>query len=214
MVQEQNFAAKGAKAASAARRAANVASNAGFTAIAGGEAAARQAKNNMNELISQSTKVVEEVLSSGAKEAKKAQETALEMGRESFENLTKSADAALKNMGSFADIGKEAADAAIESATLAGEITQSISSEIADMANSLIAEQFKSVEKFLACKTANDLFNLQTSYVKNNIDNIFARSLKLAELALEYSNAAEPLNESAARAGEKIAKAFSAKAAK
>jgi hypothetical protein len=211
MPQEQNFAAKGSKGASAARRAATVASKAGFTAIPGGEAAARKAKDNMDELISQSTKVVEEVLSSSAKEAKKAQETALEIGRESFENLTKSADAALKNLGSFADIGKETADAAVESATLAGEVTQSISSEIADMTNSLIAEQFKAVEKFLACKTVTDIFNLQTSYLKNNVDNVFSRALKLAELSLEYSNAAEPLNESAARAGEKIAKAFSTK---
>jgi hypothetical protein len=209
MAQDQiNVAVKGTKAASAARRA--EAKSANFKSITGTEAA-RKAKSNIDDLISQSTRVVEDVLSSSAKEAKKAQESALEIGRESFENFSKSTDAALNGLNQLFDMGKDSADAAVESANIAAEVTQSISSELSDLANSVIAAQFKALENFLSCKTVSDIFNLQSNYLKDNVDGAFERTVKLAELALRYSDAAEPFNEVAAKAGDKLSKAFTPK---
>ena len=185
-----------------------------LSAISGGsatnKATAAKYEKDFNNFVSQGTKAVEQAIANSAEEAKKVQEKVLEFSREGAERLAESVDAAAKNFSDVVEIGKENFEAVVESANIASKIAKEIGQEISEFSNNIVSENLKAFEDFLACKTVNDFFNLQSNLIKNNVDAYFNQALKISEMSMEFSKAAEPVSERVAVTTEKLSKTITA----
>ena len=211
MAQQQNKKIQ-AQASSAAKQsqafAQAAAKNAAkFASIAGG-AANSKFESNVNNFLENSTKAFEEAFFNASTEAKKFQEKFAEFANEGADHLTKGADTASKAINEAIELSKENFEAISESADISSKISQSIANEISDFANEIASENLKAFEKFLGCKTASDFFNLQSNLFKANADAAFNQALKVSELCMQFSKAAEPVSEKIQESAERLTKSL------
>lgn len=157
------------------------------------------------------TDAVREFFSTGAGEAQKAQEKVFAIGRENAENIARSADAATKSLNDAIAVARENIEAYVESGNVVSEMTKTLSSELFHFANQSAARNMEVSKELFACRTLNDVFELQSRLFKSNVDNFFSESVKLSELMFQYATeAAEPLNERASHAAERFSKSLAA----
>lgn len=146
---------------------------------------------------------VKELLASGASEAKKAQEQAIEFGKESADKFAKSADAACKVAYDALGLSQGNMEAIVECSNLTASFAKDLGSEIFEYANKAFSDNLEISKEIFACRTVNEMVDLQAKIVKNSLDNWFSEEGKLSSMIFEYgSEAAEPLNERIAQANE------------
>lgn len=189
-----------------AKIASNVANKAARSTISAVESSRKSAEN----VVKIGTNAVRELLASSAGEAQKAQEKVFAISRESAENMAKSADAVSKAIADAVASSRENIDALIETSTIATEFAQEIAGRVSDVANQSFAEQIELSKEAFACRTINDVFELQNKALKFAIENVFGETMKMSELVFEFTNQAlEPLNDRMAQASTQLQKAFS-----
>ena len=172
--------------------------------------AASVAGKQSENVVKLGSAAVKELLASGATEAQKVQEKAFEMGRESADKLAKSTDAACKVAYDFLGLSKGNMEAAVECGNLTAAFTKDISSEIFAYTNKVFAENMETSKEFFACRTINDMVDLQGKMLKNSLDSLFSETGKVASMLFEYgSEAIEPINERISEANEQFSKAVS-----
>lgn len=156
-------------------------------------------------------KAVKELLSTSASEAQKAHEKAFAIGREGAETLAKSADAVTKALYEAIGLSRDGIETCIECGNITAELASDLSREAFDYANRAFSDQVEMSKEFLACRTLNDMFDLQNRMVKSSIDNFFSESTKLSERLFDYTTETlEPINERVAQATEQLSKALAA----
>ncbi len=198
--------AKKAPAQPAAKLASNVANKAAKNTFAAVESTRESAEN----VVKISSNAVKDLLANSASEAQKAQEKAFEMGRESAEQLSKSADAITKSLYEAISMSRDSVDAAIECGNLTASLAKDLSSELVECANKAFSDNIELSKNIFACRTINDMVDLQTKVVKNSLDNFFNQSGKITSMLFEYSSEAiEPINERIAQATEQFSKSIS-----
>lgn len=156
---------------------------------------------------------VKDMLANGASEAQKVQERAFEFGRESADKLAKSADAACQALYEMAGMSRSSAEAAVECSNLTSSFIKDLSAEIFEYTNKSFSDQIEISKEFFGCRTLNDMVELQQKLIKNSLDSWFSETGKISGMILEYSSeAAQPLNEKIAEAGDQFVKTFSQRA--
>ena len=146
-----------------------------------------------------------------AGEAQKTQEKVFAMGREGAEHLAKSADTLTKILHESIAISRDNVEACIECGNMSTALVKDVSDEVIETSNKAFSDNVELSKAFFACRTFNDMFELQNKIVKNSIDNFFNQSVKLSGMFFEYTTEAlEPINERVAQASEQFSKALSA----
>ncbi|MEQ1790224.1 MAG: phasin family protein [Rickettsiales bacterium] len=151
-----------------------------------------------------------DLLANSSSEAKKAQEKVFEMGREGAEKISKSADVVTKSLYEAISASRDNVETAIECGNLTASFAKDISSELVEYANKAFSDNVELSKSMFACRTINDMIDLQNKIVKNSCDSFFGQSSKLTNMLFEYSTEAlEPINERVAQTTEQLSKKLS-----
>lgn len=168
-------------------------------------------RSSAENVVNMGGKAVKEFISTSASEAQKAHEKAFAIGREGAETFAKSADAATKALHEGIGISRDGLETCMECGNMTAELVSDLSREAFDYANRAFSEQLELSKEFFACRTLNDMFDLQNRFVKGSIDNFFAETTKVSERLFDYTTEAlEPINERVAQATEQFTKTLAA----
>lgn len=172
--------------------------------------AVENTRNSAESVVKISSSAVKDLLANGAFEAQKVQEKAFEMGREGAEQISKSADALSKTLYEAISISRDNVETMVECGNLTASLAKDMGSEIIEYANKTFSDNVEISKSVFACRTINDMVELQSRIVKSSLDSFFNQSSKLSGMLFEYSSEAlEPINERMAQAGEQLSKALS-----
>ncbi len=148
---------------------------------------------------------------STASDAKKLSEKAFGFGKDGADQLAKSADAATRSINEVVSISQDNLEACVESGNIAADMSKAVSEEIFEFTNDLFSKNIELSKKAFACRTINDVFELQSKAMKANIDNIFNETAKISEMTFKMaSKASEPINERVAETSKRLSKTFAA----
>lgn len=173
-------------------------------------AAAQATRESAENVVRIGSRAAQDFLQNSAGEAQKAQEKIFALGKEGADKFAKSADAVTKAMYESIAASRENVDAVVECANVAAALAQEVSSEAFEFANKSFTESVEISKDFFACRTINDMIELQNRVLRNAMDTAFAQTNRISSLVFEYSNEAlEPLNERVAHASEQFSKALS-----
>ncbi len=173
--------------------------------------AAQHTRSQAENVVKIGGNAVKEFLANGAGEAQKAQEKAYAMGREGAEHLAKSADAVTKALYDGISMSRDNVETCIECGNMAAALAKDVSGEVFEYANKAFSDNVELSKEFFACRTINDMVELQNRASKNLIDNFFNQSVKLSGMFFEYATEAlEPINERVSQATEQFSKSLAA----
>lgn len=196
---------------STAQPAAKLASNAANKAAKHTYATVESARNSAENVVKIGSNAVKDLIANGASEAQKAQEKAFAMGRESADQLAKSADAVTKSIYEAVAISRDNVETLIEIGNLTASLSKDVSGEVLEYANKAFADNMELSKEVFAVRTLNDMVELQNKLVKNSLDSFFNQSVKLSGIIFEYSTEAlEPINERVAQATDQLSKTLTA----
>ena len=137
-----------------------------------------------------------------------AQDHILQFSREGAEQIAKTTDVASKAFNDAVAQSKETVQACVESGKIAGDMTRSMISESFRFANESFSDNVEISKEMFNCRTVNDMLDIQNKLMRSNMDHFFNQSVRMSEMMFQFmSDASEPLNESAARATNRMAKA-------
>lgn len=173
--------------------------------------AASTAAKTTENVVKMSSNAVKDIVSNTAQDAQKAREQVFAMTREGSEKLVKTADTATKAMYEGISICRDNMEALVECGNLTAAFAKDMSNEIVESSNQAFSDNMEMTKEFFACRTLNDMLDLQSRMFKNSMDNFFTQSINLSNMMFEYTNEAlEPINERVTKASKKLNKAFSA----
>ncbi len=171
--------------------------------------AVESTRSSAESVVNISSSAVKDLLANGASEAQKVQEKAFEMGRESAEHLSKSADALSKSLYEAISMSRDNIETMVECGNLTASLAKDLSNEMIEYANQAFSDNVELSKSVFACRTINDMVDLQNKIVKSSLDSFFNQSSKLSGMIFEYSSEAfEPINERFAEATEQMSKAL------
>ncbi len=174
-------------------------------------ASSKAAKASAESIMPFGTEALEAMFGPAAKEWKQLSEKAFGFGKDGADQLSKSADAATRSINEAVAISQDNLEAYVECGNIAADFTKTVSEEVYEFSNNLFAKNVELSKKVFACRTINDMFELQSKVFKTNIDGVFNEAAKISEMAFKMaSKASEPLNERAAETSKRLRKTFSA----
>ena len=143
--------------------------------------------------------------------AASAQKKVYEMERENVDNLLRTADGFNRAATEGMDICSGNIGAFVESGDVASRIFQDISNEMMESCNRTLSEVVELSRETFACKTLNDMIELQNRAVQQVCDNYFATTNKLCSMLFDScTEALAPINKRTAIASEQIRKKMAA----
>jgi len=203
----ENLMAQAKKSTAASAKIASVVAN---KAAKSTYAAVQSTRNSAENVVKIGSRAAKDFLSQSAGEAQKAQDKILAMSREGAEKLAKSADAVTKALYETISTSRDNIEAAVECGNVTAALAKDVSSELFEYANKSFADNVEVSKELFACRTINDMMELQSRIMKNAMDSAFAQSTRLSNLIFEYSSEAlEPINERVAQATEQFSKTLS-----
>lgn len=171
--------------------------------------AVESSRESVENVVKIGSSAMKDLLSNGASEAQKVQEKAFEIGRESAQKISKSADAVSKSLYDVVAISRDNVEAAVECGNLTASLAKDVGSEMAEFANKTFSDNVEISKSVFACRTINDMVDLQTQIVQNSFDSFFNQSSKLTNMFFEYgTEALEPINERISQTTEQVSKAI------
>ena len=198
--------AKKASSQPAVKLASSVANKAAKNTIS----AVESTRSSAESVVKISSSAVKDLLANGASEAQKVQEKAFEMGREGAQQISKSADAMTKSLYEAISISRDNVEALVECGNLTASLAKDVSSEMIEYANKAFSDNVEISKNIFACRTINDMVDLQNKIVRSSLDSFFNQSSKLSGMIFEYSSEAlEPINERVSQATEQFSKTLS-----
>lgn len=210
MAQTKKTGASSAHKASATiHSAAKTASNPASKTARATLTAVETTRANAETAIRMSSDTLKEVIVSGTEEVQKAQEKLLAISREGAENLARSTETASRSLNEALTLSRENMEAAMEVTNIAANIVKDISTELFNFSNEVFADNVELSKDLFACRTVNDVLQLQSKLLKYNMESFFSESVKLSELLFQFAaETAEPINERVADATERFSKSL------
>ncbi len=153
------------------------------------------------------SKAVKDLQSSLSSEAQKTQEKLYAMGREGAASFSRSADTATKTINELASIARDNVEACMECGNLSANVAKNVGEEVSELVNQSLSECMELCQEALACRTLNDLVELNNRVVKSSLDNCFEQISKFSNIWFEAAaEVCEPLNERISLAGTQLSK--------
>jgi len=170
---------------------------------------ADSARQSAEKVVRLGNDAVKGFLSTGADEAQKAQEKLFSISRDGAEKLAKSADASTKVMYEAIAASRDNIEAAIECGNITAALAKDLSSEIFENANQTFSTGIETTKELFACRTINDMMELNNRLFRQASESFFNQSAKISDRVFEYANqAVEPINERVTQASQQISKAL------
>lgn len=174
-------------------------------------AAVESTRSSAENVVKIGGKAVQDFISTSAGEAQKAQEKAFAISREGAEHFAKSADAVTRALYEGVSMSRDNIETYMECGNCTASLARDLSNELFEYANKSFSEQLELSKEFFACRTINDMFELQNRLFKSSVDNYFNETAKISSLIFEYtSEALEPINERVAEATSQLNKVLAA----
>ena len=179
------------------------------------------AKNNISALESKAvtpdqmvhagTEAVKDFIAAGTQEAQKTQEKVLSMSKENLDKWTKSTDKTVRSFAEIFAVNKDQVDALMESGKIAGDLGRDLHEQFISEANALFSENVELSKDLLACRTLNDLVEVQNRVLQSNMSHFFNQSARLTEAWFKLAtDAAEPISAQATQATARLNKSLAA----
>jgi len=119
--------------------------------------------------------------------AKTAGEKATASAESALENgtaaLKTGLEKAMKGYDAFLGYGKDTAEAAMKSATVAGKSAETINSEIYSFSKQSIEDTVAATKAVMGSKSVHEAFEYQTDFAKSVFESYVAEFSKISELA-------------------------------
>jgi hypothetical protein len=171
--------------------------------------AVESTRNSAESVLNISSSAVKDLLANGASEAQKVQEKAFEMGSDYAAQVSKSADAVTKSLYEVIAISRDNVEAMIECGNMTASLAKDVSNEMAEYANKAFSDNMELAKDAFACRTINDMVELQSRMIKTTIDSMFNQSSKISNMMFQYSTeACEPISERITTATEQMSRAL------
>lgn len=139
------------------------------------------------------------------------QPVAAKSSREAADQFSKGSANATKSINDAVELGRENSEVLVECSNIAASVSKQMSAEITNYLNKTFTQNNELSKQLLACRTLNDMFDLQNKFIKSNLDAFFTESVKLSEMLFQcMSDVSEPLNERVSETTERLSKAFAA----
>jgi phasin family protein len=172
---------------------------------------ASKAAKNTYDVIGSGRASAENVVKLAAGEAQKMQDKVIALSRDGADKIAKSADAVSKAFYESISSSRENIEAVVECSNVAAALAKDVSTEMFEYANKSFSDSVEVSKELFACRTINDMMELQNRVMKSAMDNAFAQTTRLSELFFEYSSEAlEPINERVASVSEQFSKTLNA----
>lgn len=118
-------------------------------------------------------------------------DAALKTGSDTFKN---GFEKAAKGYEQFVALGKDNAEAVLQSATVAGKGIESLNSEVFAFSRAAVEESLAATKALLASKTVQEMLEIQSGYAKSAFESYLAEVNKVREMTLDTAKASsEPL---------------------
>ena len=169
--------------------------------------AVESTRSSAENVVKIGSRAAKDFLSTSAGEAQKAQEKIFALGREGADQIAKSADAVSKAMYEIIATSRDNIESAVECGNVTAALAKDVSEELFEYANKAFTDQVEISKELFACRTINDMMEVQNRAIRNLMDSSFSQSSRLSNLFFEYSSEAlEPINERVSQATEKFSK--------
>lgn len=163
------------------------------------------------QMVHAGTEAVRDFIAAGTQEAQKTQEKVLSLGRESMESWSKAADQATRSLTQAFSLNQEQFDALVESSKIIGDLSREFHEQLIAETNALFSENVELSKDLLACRTLNDLVEIQNRAVQSNISRALDQSARLTETWFRFATeAAEPLSTQASKTSRQLSKSLAA----
>ncbi len=140
-----------------------------------------------------------------------AQKKVYEMERENVDNLLRTADGFNRAATEGMDICSGNIGAFVESGNVASRIFQDISIEMVESCNRTLSDFAEFSQEAFACRSINDVVEVQNRAVQQLCDNYFATTNKMCGMLFDScAEALVPINKRTAIASDQIRKTLAA----
>ncbi len=169
------------------------------------KASAAKAKSNVVSI----SRAARSGLASSSANAKKIQSQIAKGSAGSAQQLAKGANIATKVLNESIAIGREHTEACTEASNIAAQCAGKLSETLMNYANDAITESVEISKDFFSCRTASDVFELQSRLTRSNTERFLDESSKMMEMMFDMtSKAAEPFGDYYTDATDRLQKAF------
>jgi hypothetical protein len=146
-----------------------------------------------------------------ASEAQRMQEQATRFSRESAQQMSRGASVASRAMNEGVAIMQGNVETCMQCGNIAADMTRKLSEEVFTFANDMFSSNVEISKDLFACRTINDVFDLQNRLMRTNLDNFFSESARLSEMVFDYINqAAEPIGERINETTDRLSRSIAA----
>lgn len=164
-----------------------------------------------DHMVHAGTEAMKDFIAAGTQEAQHAQEKVLHLSQESLEKWTQSTDKTLRNFIATFALNTEQVDALMESGKIAGDVSRDLQESLMSELNALYNEQVALSKDMLACRTLNDVVELQNRAVQSTVQHMFNHSARMTEAWFKLAtDAVEPINTQATQATVRLNKTLAA----
>lgn len=164
-----------------------------------------------DQILYAGTEAAKDFITAGTLEAQKTQEKMLNMSAEGIQNLSKNADMATRQLAEAFSVSREQFDALLESGKIAGDVSRELHDRLVTDMNSLFNENVELSKDLLACRTLNDLVEVQNRALQSNLSRFFDNSARLTDAWFKLATeVAEPVATQSSQVATRINKALAA----
>lgn len=169
--------------------------------------AAKNATSIKDNVVDLNKNKAKEAYSTAKNEVKRVQDKAVAITNKSADYVTRSADISAKFMNEAGIAAQENLEACMEASQISADHANRIGESIMSYANESISRNVDLSKELFACRTASDVFELQSRFMQNNMDRFFNQTAKLSEMMFTASSkSAEPISERMAEAAQRMQK--------
>lgn len=164
-----------------------------------------------DQFVQAGTEAVRDFIAAGTEEAQRAQAKVLSASREQVEKWASTADQSARAVTEFLALGKDSLEAYVESGKIITDLSKELQEDVVASLNENFARNVELAKDLLACRTVNDLVEIQNRSLQANINQITNATARWSDMWFKLTTeAAEPLNAQVAEASQRISKTLAA----
>lgn len=164
-----------------------------------------------DQMVHAGTEAVKDFIAAGTQEAQKTQEKVLSISKENIEKWSETTDRTVRSFVEIFAANQDQVEALLESSKIATDLGRDLQEQLVSEINALFSENVELSKELLACRTLNDLVQVQNRALQSNVSHFFNQSARLSEAWFKLAiDAVEPINTQAAQVTARLNKSLAA----
>lgn len=158
-----------------------------------------------------STAALTDISSTVTAQMQKVQERASAVGVEALEHVSRSADAAVRQVNDALNNSQQHIEVCAQCSQVMGDAFAKITEELFQFVNHSFARNIELSREILSCRTVNDAIEWQNKLLQTNIDGTIEEMSKLSEMMMDATvSLVDPLGEQISKVVDRFAKSVAA----